>query len=245
MNTTIEKMLQHASVRDFKDERLSNETKSLLVKAAQSGASTNFIQAYSIIEVADDALRGQIAAITGSDAYVNQTGVFYVFVADLYRHAQILRKNGEKLDGLRNMESLTAAIVDATIAAQNMVVAAESLDLGICYIGGIRNDIAKVAEFLHLPEFTVPFFGMTIGKPASTNEVKPRFPEQNVLSVNGYDAEKLTDLTAYDATTETYYATRTLHQKSTNWSNSMAQFLAKPRRVDVADFLRKQGFNLD
>ncbi len=53
MNQTIEKMLVHASVRDFKAEPLPAQTKDLLLKAAQSGASSNFIQAYSIIEVAD------------------------------------------------------------------------------------------------------------------------------------------------------------------------------------------------
>ena len=85
MNQTIEKMLVHASVRDFKAEPLPAQTKDLLLKAAQSGASSNFIQAYSIIEVADVNLRREIAKISGSDAYVNQTGVFYVFVADWYR----------------------------------------------------------------------------------------------------------------------------------------------------------------
>lgn len=162
MNQTIEKMLVHASVRDFKAEPLPAQTKDLLLKAAQSGASSNFIQAYSIIEVADVNLRREIAKISGSDAYVNQTGVFYVFVADWYRQAQILRAENKDVKALRNMEALTVAIVDTTIAAQNMTVAAESMGLGICYIGGIRNDTSKVAELLNLPELTLPLFGLTI-----------------------------------------------------------------------------------
>ncbi|TKV35119.1 NADPH-dependent oxidoreductase, partial [Citrobacter sp. TBCS-11] len=89
---------------------------------------------------------------------------------------------------------LTVAIVDTTIAAQNMTVAAESMGLGICYIGGIRNDTSKVAELLNLPELTLPLFGLTIGLPNSRNEVKPRLPKANILSVNGYNHESLTDL---------------------------------------------------
>ena len=37
-----------------------------------------------------------------------------------------------------------------------MAIAAESMDLGICYIGGIRNDLDTVAKRLSLPELTVP-----------------------------------------------------------------------------------------
>ena len=33
-----------------------------------------------------------------------------------------------------------------------MAIAAESMDLGICYIGGIRNDLDTVAKRLSLPE---------------------------------------------------------------------------------------------
>ncbi len=39
-----------------------------------------------------------------------------------------------------------------------MAIAAESMDLGICYIGGIRNDLDTVAQRLSLPELTVPLF---------------------------------------------------------------------------------------
>lgn len=77
-------------------------------------------------------------------------------MADWYRQAQILRAENKDVKALRNMEALTVAIVDTTIAAQNMTVAAESMGLGICYIGGIRNDTSKVAELLNLPELTLP-----------------------------------------------------------------------------------------
>jgi len=141
MNQTIKQLTDHVSVRAFKDTPLTDSQKETLVTAARSGSSSNFVQAFSIIDISDAALRSELAAITNSAPYVNQTGVFYVFVADLYRQATLLEANAESLAGIQSMESLIVSIVDATIAAQNMAVAAESLDLGICYIGGIRNDI--------------------------------------------------------------------------------------------------------
>ena len=245
MNPTIEKMLLHASVRDFKAEPLSADVKELLIKAAQSGASSNFLQAYSIIEIADNDLRRELAKISGSDDYVNQTGVFYIFVADWYRQAQILQTENKDVKALQNMEALTVAIVDTTIAAQNMAIAAESMGLGICYIGGIRNDIAKVADLLDLPELTVPLFGLTIGMPKTRNEVKPRLPRANILSVNAYNRVTVSVLQAYNEQTSDYYANRSHHQKSTDWTQEMSNFLTKPRREDVAKFLKKQGFTLN
>ena len=146
MNQTIEKMLVHASVRDFKAEPLPAQTKDLLLKAAQSGASSNFIQAYSIIEVADVNLRCEIAKISGSDAYVNQTGVFYVFVADWYRQAQILRAENKDVKALRNMEALTVAIVDKEnwLANEKGVVNAQKVVENLTkYLNFLREEILK------------------------------------------------------------------------------------------------------
>ena len=144
MSDLIAQMQQHVSVRDFEATPLSAEVKQQLIAAAQSGSSSNFVQAFSIIEVTDVALRAEIATISNSASYGNQTGTFYVFVADLYRQAAILKAQGQSLAGVQNMEALLVASVDTTIAAEDMAVAAESLGLGICYIGGIRNDIARL-----------------------------------------------------------------------------------------------------
>lgn len=240
--TIIEKMQQHASVRNFKDESLSATTKQQLLAAARSGSTSNHLQAYSIIEITDPQLRSELAEISQSASYVKQTGAFYVFVADLYRQAVLLEKQGEGLQGVQNMEALLVATVDTTIAAENMAVAAESLDLGICFIGGIRNDIQRVAELLHLPKYTVPLFGLTIGVPVSRNQVKPRFPQTNQVSENSYDQAAFTELSRYDEETLRYYAQRGSNQQTTSWSDKMVGFLKTERRPEVGAFLKKQGF---
>lgn len=216
MNQTIKQLTDHVSVRAFKDTPLTDSQKETLVTAARSGSSSNFVQAFSIIDISDAALRSELAAITNSAPYVNQTGVFYVFVADLYRQATLLEANGESLAGIQSMESLMVSIVDATIAAQNMAVAAESLDLGICYIGGIRNDIDKVAKLLDLPPFTVPVFGLTIGHPVSKNDPKPRMPQKNQVAENHYPREQFANLSAYEEQTAAYYAKRGVNAQETS-----------------------------
>ncbi|GAB6927369.1 hypothetical protein JCM10914A_13520 [Paenibacillus sp. JCM 10914] len=45
-------------------------------------------------------------------------------------------------------ENFIVATVDTALAAQNAAVAAESLGLGIVYIGGLRNDPGQVLVFM-------------------------------------------------------------------------------------------------
>ncbi|MDN6004878.1 NADPH-dependent oxidoreductase [Enterococcus camelliae] len=244
MNTTIQQLTKHVSVRSFEDVPLDQKQKKDLLAAARSGSSSHFVQAYSILEISDTKLRSELAEITNSAPYVKQTGVFYIFLADLYRQATLLEAQGESLAGIQSMESLMVGIVDATIAAQNMVVAAESMNLGICYIGGIRNHLAKVAELLDLPRFTVPVFGLTIGYPIVKNEPKPRLPLENQVAENKYPREQFAAMQDYEQQTATYYAQRGLNPQQTSWSEKNVHFFKEVRRPETGTFLAKQGFLL-
>jgi FMN reductase (NADPH) len=244
VNSTIETMMQHVSVRNFSATPLTKETKETLVRAAQSGSSSNFVQAYTLLDITDSAIRNELADISTCPAYVKKSGAFFMFIADLYRHATILESAGKPLDNIRTMESLIVAIVDTTIAAQSFVTAAESMGLGICYIGGIRNNMKRVAELLDLPPYTVPLFGMTVGKPVTRNEVKPRLPLKNVLGENTYNREQMTDMTEYDKITKAYYSSRQTNATNTTFSQKMVNFFKDVRRPDVGNFLKQQGFIL-
>ncbi|MQS75022.1 oxygen-insensitive NADPH nitroreductase [Companilactobacillus halodurans] len=245
MNQTIENLMNHVSVRDFKDQAISSEAKSNLIAAAQSGSTSEFVQAFSIIEITDPKLRSELSDITISSPHVKKADTFYVFVADLHRQATMLEKHHQNLDSLKNMESLLVATIDTAIAAENMAVAAESMDLGICFIGSIRNNIEQVAKLLNLPELTVPLFGMTIGVPNHKNQHKPRMPKQNQVATNSYDDQSFTDLSQYDQTVHDYYAARETNASDTNWTEKNLAIFKQIRRPEVGPFLKKQGFNLD
>jgi hypothetical protein len=112
-----------------------------------------------------------------------------VWLADLHRPRSIATAGGTAAEGLDYLESFLLGIIDAALAAQNAVVALESLGLGTCYIGAIRNDPETVARELGLPVGVFPVFGLTVGypDPALTAAVKPRLPQANVLHRERYD----------------------------------------------------------
>lgn len=238
----FEILQQHTSVRFFTDQKIPAELKKKFILAAQSTSSSNFLQAYSIIEISDNQKRKTIEKIANFPVDNGENGTLYLFVADLNKHAQILTQQEASLEHLKSMESLVIAIVDTALAAQSMAVYAESVELGICYVGGIGNDLFAIQELLDLPPLTYPIFGMLVGYPAKRNETKPRLPLEAVVGTNTYQNLTPKMLQYYDQTMEAYYQGRSHNLQTTNWSEKVRQYFAEARRPETLAFLQHQGF---
>ena len=120
-------------------------------------------------------------------------------------------------------EQFMIATIDVALAGQTAVVAAESMGLGICYIGAVRNDPQTVSDLLELPRDVYPVFGLCLGWPDQDPEVKPRLPVEIVLKedVYRYDQEAR-QIAEYDETMRDYYRSRTGGTKETCWTEEMA-----------------------
>jgi len=119
------------------------------------------------------------------------------------------------------------------------------LGLGGVFIGGIRNQIDKVADLLRLPALVYPVFGLCLGYPDQTPEIKPRLPLSVVLKQDRYDDSGDPELiSAYDRVVQTYYRTRSGGTKEMTWSQQMADLLRKEARPHMREFLHKRGFLL-
>lgn len=248
MNSTIETLLSHKSVRKFKDKKLTKEQIETLVKSAQSASTSSMIQAYTIIGITDPGKKAELAAIAGNQSYVEENGHFFVFCADLYRHEVIGEKEGaEVIASLESTEKFMVALIDAALAAQNASVAAESMGLGICYIGGIRNDLNAVSDVLELPDRVIPLFGLAVGVPDEDNETKPRLPIQHVYHENTYKSDKETvrkELEEYDEIISKYYEERTNGKRNDTWSAQMARMLSAKKRMYMKEFVEKKKYDL-
>ena len=120
---------------------------------------------------------------------------------------------------------------------------AESLGLGICYIGGIRNDPARVTELLELPDQVVPLFGLCLGWPAQDPQLKPRLPLSVTLKEETYDETDDRDgIAAYDEEMREYYHVRTGGKVDRVWSEDMSSLLGKESRPHMRGYLESQGF---
>ncbi len=197
--------LAHRSVRRFSPEPIPEATVAALVGAAQSAATSSNLHAYSMISVGDPATRARLAEIAGGQRQIESAAWFFVFVADLWRLGEVARIAGTDPTGLDTAEMYTVAAVDAALAAERMVAAAESLGLGICYIGSLRNDPPAVAELLGLPERTFALFGLCLGVPAADHaeRIKPRLGPELVWHRERYAPAM--DPEEYDARLRAFY----------------------------------------
>ena len=175
MNSVIQQLQSHRSIRKFTDQPVDDQTIDEIIRSGQTAATSSNIQATTVIRVRDSAHRREIAQVAGGQDYVATAGAFLVFCADLNRSRRACAlQGGEFVEGMT--EHFIIATVDVTLFAQNCAIAAESLGLGICYIGGIRNDPQVLCDLLDLPDQVYPLFGFCIGYPAQDPEVKPRLP---------------------------------------------------------------------
>ncbi|MEJ8305158.1 oxygen-insensitive NADPH nitroreductase [Saccharibacillus sacchari] len=243
MNPTIGTLMNHVSVRAFTEQPLSEEQVKLLVRAAQAASSASFQQAYSIIGVTDPALKTQMAELAGGQPFIAEGGHFFVFCADTYRHKQIAEaKNLDISPTIEGIDALLVGTIDATLAAQNLTVAAESMDLGVCYIGGVRDGIIDIADALHIPNHVVPVFGLAVGYPAERNEIKPRLPFDAVYHENRYNTDTLELVKGYDEETRLYYSKRNGQPSTRTWSDTAIGSLIRLPRSFMKEFLTGRGW---
>ncbi|MBE5250820.1 oxygen-insensitive NADPH nitroreductase [Mixta mediterraneensis] len=237
MTPTIDLLCSHRSVRAFTEQPVNEEQREAIIAAAQAASTSSFLQCSSIVRITDKALREQLVTLTGGQPWVADAAEFWIFCADFNRHLQICPEAQ-----LGRAEQLLLGCVDTALMAQNAMIAAESMDLGGVFIGGIRNSIAQVTELLELPQYVLPLFGFCIGYPESVPDVKPRIPQAMLVHENRYHSVDPAVLADYDSRTAVYYQQRDSNQRSETWSQLIQRLIIKETRPFMLDYLHQQGW---
>lgn len=242
MNEVIKLLQSHRSVRKFTEKPIEQDILEELIKCGQAAATSSFIQACTVIQVEDKNKRDQLVVLAGNQPYVASAAIFLVFCADMNRHRLACDMHqAEMLSGFT--EQFITATVDCALFAQNVITAAQSLDIQGVYIGGIRNQIQAVTDLLELPELVYPVFGMCLGYPAQNPEVKPRLPLSVVLKKDVYnDEHDEATIGDYDELVREYYRTRTGGNKDTAWSEQISDMLVKEARPHMLEYLKSRGY---
>lgn len=244
MTPVIDLLNRHRSIRRYSATPIDEALLQAIVQAGQAAATSSFLQGCTVIRVRDAERRRQLAVLAGNQAHVQSAAEFLVLCADLKRAANACEQQGKAFAG-DYTEHFIIATVDVALMAQNMVVAAESAGLGICYIGGLRNHPQEVTDLLQLPAGVYPVFGLCLGYPDQDPECKPRLPLAVVLKDEVYseqgDAERIG---LYDEQVREYYRTRTGGGHGQSWSEQVAGLLSEKARPHMREFLAAQGFTL-
>lgn len=245
MNETVSLLKSHRSIRKFLAKPLPEGLLEQILEAGQSAATSSFLQGATVIRVRNPDSRKKLAAYAGNQPYVESAAEFLVFCADIRRAGNCCEKYQKPFSG-EFTEHFIIATVDAALMAQNTVVAAESFGLGICYIGGLRNNPRQVSDVLQLPTGVYPVFGLCLGYPDQNPEIKPRLPLSVILKDEVYsDSNDGAAIDVYDEQIREYYRSRTGGGHGICWSEQVATLLSEKARPHMRGFLAEQGFTFE
>ncbi|MDR0482142.1 MAG: nitroreductase family protein [Cellulomonadaceae bacterium] len=205
-HATIDLLKSHASVRKFVPEPVDPTDLQAILDAGRQAATWKAFQSYSIIVVEDpDVLAGIYQC--APQPSVKSCRTFLLFVGDLSRAATAVGMHNEPFHPT-GVESLLISAVDAALALQNTVIAAESLGYAGVQIGTIRHKSAEVSALLGLPDYVYPIVGLCLGKPDPSVEPRPtpRLPHDVVVHRDRYQPATAEALRAYDATLSAHFA---------------------------------------
>jgi len=252
-NPIFDQIYRHASVRDYKSDPLPSEMVEAIVTAAQRSSTSSNLQMYSVVAVTDAAKRERLAELCNNQKHIAQAPVFLAWCADLNRLGRIAEWRGYQQVS-EYVENFLLAAVDTAILMQTAALAAESLGLGMCFIGSIRNNSQAVIDLLNLPPLVFPISGMTLGWPARPHPPRPKLPNRAILHWETYDTagdeEAWRDYDAAMIETGIYQGRQVAvpgregEMEDYGWTEHSARRVARPYRVELREVLEKQGFLL-
>ena len=234
MSETITLMKSHTSVRRFKEEAIPQEDLNEILSAAQMASSWKNFQSYSVILVRSQEKKDALFELVPQEA-IRQSAAFLLFVGDLNRAEKGARLHTDTFQP-QGVEGLLITSVDAALAGQNTLLAAESLGYGGVIIGLVRYKSVEVAELFNLPDYTYPV-GIALGVPNQKHDVKPRLPLENVVFEEEYQEQTTEAIEAYDRVQTEYAGARA----TTTWSQRLAEQFGQPEPSSTRENLEQKN----
>ncbi len=184
----LERMWAHRSRRAFGEGDVPDEVLESCVEAAQRASTSSFLQPYSVVAVRAAERKEQIYELCSKQQMILDAPLFCGICVDFYRAERACLDLGGELAPVE-LETLMIGAIDASLFAQNLMLAFEAQGYGGCFVGAARNHPAELAKVLGLPPRVFVLFGLVMGRPSDDPMPMPRLPVQAVLHREQYDQE--------------------------------------------------------
>lgn len=196
MNQTIDLMNNRVSLRKYADKEVPREVLDVVIKSAMRAPTAGNTMMYSMIVIRDCEKKKRLSQTCDNQSFIAKAPILIIFVADSHRMnkyfkisgvEEYCKKNNKELK-TPDLAQLFLAAGDAFIAAQNAVVAAESLGLGTCYIGDIVEHHETHRKLLNLPNWVTPVAMLCVGyyPEGYPRVIAPRFDKECIVFEEEY-----------------------------------------------------------
>ncbi len=255
-NPVLSAIGSHRSIRKYQKKEVPREILEEILSTAMQASTSGNMQAYSVIVTTDEKLKNELYPLHFKQEMVLEAPAFLTFCADFNRMRLWLEEN-EAPPNFDNLMSFLIGMIDATLYSQNVALAAESMGLGVCYLGTTLANNNKIAKVLKLPSQVVPVVGFSLGYPDEDIQQRDRLPLEAILHDQVYQNYCSKQLKAYHAGKEQasfkrYLDDEQLRQKLlTHEANNLAQIYTKIKYTrqshlsyssNVLRCLHEQGF---
>lgn len=242
-NDTIRQLLERKSVRVFEEKPIAEHDVTLILETAKQAPTAGNQMMYTILRITDPELQKTLSVTCDNQPFIAKAPLVLVFCADFHRWYDTFLAAGCN-PRKPAVGDLFLALSDTMIAAQNAVVAAQSLGIGSCYIGDILEQCEQHKALLHLPQWVIPAAMLVFGYPTQQQRERkkpPRFDSRYIVMENTYHAltpdehramfddvkeQKGTQQT-FEAATQAFCTRKYMSQFSKEMSRSVSRYLAE------------------
>ncbi len=170
-NPTIETMLRRKSIRQYQEKTPSDEVIASIVRAGQQAPFAS--QLYSLL----------LSRSKGRIPF--GAPLLFTICVDVHKLELCMAQRDWQVVA-SDLPLLLFGIQDASLAAENMVIAAESLGLASCFLGDAPYRAEAIAREYKLPPRVFPLVQLVMGYPAEDPPPRPRYPLEFVLFEDEY-----------------------------------------------------------
>lgn len=244
--TLLRSILERRSIRRFTKRPVSEKLLKLIVRAGQRAPTSCGAQFYSFIEIKDLKKRRAIIALLGKNQTLESASVWIFICCDVARPLKLFEALNTDCY-LGEVTGLLHSVIDASLAAQNMVVAAENLGLGSVFTIYHWKALTEISKLLNLPSRTLPLLLLCIGYPDEKPPLRPRWKIDIVLHSNRYIPPTVkTMLSDYRRANQILvnmkYFRRDVGSLSENWERKFASREMILREKKLRMEMQKLGF---
>lgn len=170
-NPVIDAIMRRKSIRRYTQEQPTDEVIHTVVRAGQQAP---FAAQLGSLLLKRDLERNPFNA-----------PLLFTICVDVHRMEVVMAARRWRRE-MSDVGTLLLGIQDAAYMAENMVIAAESLGLGSCYLGAAPYYADRIIEEYELPEKVFPLVQLTMGYPAENAPLRPRYPIEFTLFEDRY-----------------------------------------------------------
>ncbi len=181
MNEVVRSIKEHRSIRSFNNVKITDEQIEEILHCIRRAPTAGNMMLYSVVKICDRKKLEWLSLKCDNQNFIGTADFALLFLADAHKYYSFFEE--------REVENYTEPCIadfmlanqDCMIAAQNGVIAAESMGIGTCYIGDIMENYEDIKAEFNLPKNVMPITMVVFGNYDDIPPLRDRFDKEFVV----------------------------------------------------------------